>query len=292
MANILSLRRRINAAKNVSKTTRAMQMIAASKLKKAQNAVLATRPYVQKISEMTGDIMSSTTDPMQHPYLEQRVDTNKTLLIALSPDKGLCGGLITNLIREFARFQKNQPDTSYIVIGKKLEGQVARFNKEIVASFRFGTTLPTFDMVYPLTRIIDEYYGSKKVDTVSVLTTEFTSIFTQTPKIVQVLPIQPTQRVDESPEETTSGAYTYEPSREILLNSLLTHYLEMTLYQQLIESFLSEQAARMMAMQNATNNAKDIIEELQLEYNKTRQAKITGEILDITGGASIAKAAQ
>lgn len=281
MANIQSLTRRINAAKNVSKSTKAMQMIAASKLKRAQDAVIATRPYVQKISSITHHIMESTPDQHDHPYLEHRTTTGKTLLLVLSPDKGLCGSLLTNLIREFIKYQDNQPDTNYIVIGKKLEGQVVHFNQEIVASFAFGTTLPTFDKVYPLITLIDEYYNNRKVDTVKVLTTEFTSIFTQTPKVINLLPIP----LPEQEEMKNVPFYHYEPDKKVLLDSLLKHYLEMNVYQQLIESFVSEQASRMMAMQNATTNANDIIEDLQLEYNKTRQAKITSEILDITSAS-------
>lgn len=285
MSNILALKRRINAAKNVSKTTKAMQMIAASKLKRAQEAVIATRPYVQKIESITSNIMSSIKK-YSHPYLQTGSSTQKTLLLVLSPDKGLCGSLVTNLIREFIRYQETAPDTSYVVIGKKLEGQVIHFNKEIVASFAFGTTLPTFDIVYPLIQIIDDYYKTKKVDSVKVLTTEFSSFFTQTPRVINLLPIQP-KKTQENDQTNLEKFYKFEPDAKTLLDSLLNHYLEMSLYQQLIESFVSEQAARMMAMQNATNNAKDIMEDLQLEYNKTRQAKITSEILDITAGATI-----
>ncbi len=162
MANILSLKRRIGAAKNVSKTTKAMQMIAASKLKRAQDAVLATRPYVHKISEMTTDVMGNIDKNFQHPYLQNKNAAGKTLLVVLSPDKGLCGGLITNLVREFALYHQEDANTSYVVMGKKLEGKVVQLNKEIIASFAFGTTLPSFDMVYPLMKIIDEYYIGKK----------------------------------------------------------------------------------------------------------------------------------
>lgn len=292
MASILSLKRRINAARNVSKTTKAMQLIAASKLKRAQDAVMSTRPYVRKISEMTADIRKSIHGKYKHPYLEEPVNTDKTLLIALSPDKGFSGSLVTNLIREFVQYQEQNKDTAYVVIGKKLEGRIVHLNKEIVASFAFGTSLPKFDMVYPIIKIIDEYYGQNKVNSVKVLTTEYNSIFTQKPKVVTVLPIQneipdSVPAKSEPPSGNIEPYYIYEPNKEELLNTLLKHYLEMSIYQQLIESFVSEQAARMMAMQNATDNANDIIEDLQLEYNKTRQAKITSEILDITAGANL-----
>lgn len=280
MANILTLKRRITAAKNVSKTTKAMQMIAASKLKRAQDAVTASRPYVSKISSILTNLLSDSEKNYSHPYLHNSAKTDKTLLLAFSPDKGLCGSLVTSLVREFIKFQDKTPETSYVVVGKKLEGQIIHFSKEIVASFPFGTTLPTFDRIYPLVNIIKDYYGNGKVSSVKILTAEYTSLFTQTPKVVSLLPLlpEPTET-----EEKSDDFYLFEPNKKVLMDSLLEHYLEMTIFQQLIESYLSEQAARMMSMQNATNNAEDIIDDLQLEYNRTRQAKITSEILDITG---------
>lgn len=279
MANILTLKRRINAAKNVSKTTRAMQMIAASKLKKAQDAVSSSRPYVSKISSVMTKLLTESEKNYSHNYLNNNSDTDKTLLLVLSPDKGLCGSLITNLIKEFIKFQDEKPESAYLVVGKKLEGQIVHFSQEIVASFPFGTTLPKFDRIFPLLKLIDDYYMSGKVSTVKILTAEYTSIFTQTPKVITLLPIAP----DVSESEENHDFYLFEPGKKQLLDSLIKHYLEMSLYQQLLESYVSEQAARMMSMQNATTNANDIIDDLQLEYNKTRQAKITSEILDISG---------
>lgn len=278
MASILSLKRRINAAKNVSKTTKAMQMIAASKMKRAQEATLSSRPYVQKLMGLSGKLTHIGEEAVKHPYLQQRLETGKTLVIVLSPDKGLCGGLITNLLREFMKFS-GSTEGPYVTVGKKLEGYVARRNKEVIASFVFGGTTPTLDMVYPIVRIIDEYYLSGKVDSVKIIGAHFTSIFNQTPKVTTILPI-----TVEEPEKTKLP-YLIEPNIDNLLSPLLKHYLEMSVYQLLLESFVSEQASRMLAMQNATDNANGIIEDLKLEYNKTRQAKITSEILDITSAS-------
>lgn len=281
MATLLSLKRRIRAASNISKTTRAFQMIATSRLKKAQEATLASRPYVSKLTELAQELSAKKDESASHPYITSPSENNKTLVIALSPDKGLCGGLITNLLREFYTYTKTDKDASYIVVGKKIEGQITKLPNEIVASFAFGTTLPTFDMVYPVSRLINEYYLSGKVSSVKVLYTDFASFFSQTPRITTLLPISLPQ---EEGSTTPSGSQIYEPSISVMLPSLLKQYMEMNLFQFMLESYLSEQAARMIAMQNATNNAKDIIEALQLEYNKTRQAKITSELLDITGG--------
>ena len=280
MANILSLKRRINAAKNVSKTTKAMQMIAASKLKKAQNKAVSSKPYTQKLSLLTQDVINHVEDKTIHPYLNQN-DNTKTLLIALSPDKGLCGGLISNLVKEFLTFSHLEKNSSYVIVGKKIEGQITRMENEVIASFAFGTITPAFDMVYPIIRIIDEYFVSGKVGSVKILSARFTNLFTQTPQITSLLPLQLAKTEEDVIPDVD---YLFEPKAQELLPSLLKHYIEMTLYQLLLESFVSEQAARMIAMQNATDNANDIIEDLRLEYNKTRQAKITSEILDITSG--------
>ena len=282
MATLLSLKRRIKAAQNVSKTTKAMQMIAASKLKKAQNATLASRPYVEKLSELVKDTSARIEEKNVTPYMNTEVVSGKTLIIALSPDKGLCGGLVTNIVKEFLNLSDTyKSQAEYIVMGKKLEGQITKLPNEVLASFNFGSTLPAFEMIFPLISIIDEYYLGKKVDSVKVLYTDFASIFSQKPKVMDLLPIVFDK---ETKEVSSDGVSLFEPDAQTLLPELLKHYLEMTLYQCLLESFVSEQASRMIAMQNATNNAKDIISDLRLEYNKTRQAKITSELLDITGG--------
>ncbi len=284
MASLLTLRRRIKATQNVAKATRAMQMIAASNLRKAQTAALSSRPYVAKLSVLTRDVAKKAGEN-SHPYITPIGTSTKTLVIALSPDKGLCGGLISNLLREFFSYAKEDPDASYIVMGKKLENQVIRLKNDVLATFVFGTTLPKFDAVFPLAKLVKDQYLTGNVTKVKVLYTDFNSIFSQTPKMVDLLPISLEEATEEKDKEASTNDFQlYEPSVKELLPSLLEHYLEMSIYQYLLESFLSEQAARMFAMQNATNNAKEIIEDFKLEYNKTRQAKITSELLDISGG--------
>lgn len=287
MATLISLKRSIKAAQNVSKTTRAMQMIAASRLKRAQEATLSSRPYVQKLTELTQKLSTKVNDKDKHPYMTLSTTDNKTLLIALSPDKGLTGGLVTNLLREFMQYMTKNDNSSYILIGKKFESQVVKMKNEVIATFHFGTTLPTLDIVYPLITLINDYYLSGKVTSVKVLYTNFNNFFSQTPTVTQLLPIALPEASETKTQEDTM---LYEPSISEMMPQLLKHYLEMSLYQFILESFLSEQAARMIAMQNATNNAKDIIQAYKLEYNKTRQAKITNELLDIIGGKGVAHA--
>lgn len=285
MASTMLLQRRIRTAQNVSKTTKAMQMIAASKLKKAQDAALSSRPYVEKLSAVTKNLTTRINTATIHDgYMSDSVKNGKTLLIVISPDKGLCGGLITNLLREVLR--RNSKEDTYLTVGKKVEGSVAHLGHDLIAAFPFGNTLPSFEMVYPIVKIIDEYFLGKKVEKVQILSTHFQNVFTQKPHITDLLPIKAHEETAAEAAKAVDQFQLFEPDVETILPDLLNRYIEMVVYQEIIESYLSEQAARMLSMQNATNNAKDIIEDLKLEYNKSRQAKITSELLDITGAAA------
>lgn len=285
MANTLALRRKIKTAQNVSKTTRAMQMIAASKLKRAQDATMASRPYVEKLIEVMQRLSTVDKHTFTHPYLAtSALQNKKTLLIIISPDKGLCGGLITNLLREYTNL--NTDSYVFLTIGKKGEYSIARLGKDLIASFPIGITLPSLHIVYPLAKLIDEYFLTGKVQKVEVLSTHFISLFSQKPLVNQLLPlVRPAQATAREKIETIKETL-FEPDAATILPPLLQHYLEMTLYQYIMESYVSEQGARMIAMQNATDNAKDIIEALRLEYNKARQTRITNEILDISSAAN------
>lgn len=284
MASMLLLKRKIKTAQNVSKTTRAMQMIAASKLKRAQDAALSSRAYVEKLSRMTKNLSRKIDASFSHPYLTvPSTKNNKSLLIALSPDKGLCGGLIANVLREFAAVLKNT--TLLVTVGKKIQRRASVGN--LVASFPFGNTLPSFEVVYPIVNLINEHIASGNVGKVEVLYTHFGSLFMQNSTVATLLPIAVANNNDL---EKQSPFTLFEPSIHDILPTLLARYVEMSLYQYFLESYLSEQAARLLAMQNASNNATEIIETLTLEYNKARQERITSEILDITSGSIFAYA--
>lgn len=282
MASTLQLVRRIKTAQNVSKTTKAMQMIAASKLKKAQDAALSSRPYVKKLISVTEDLTKRFEKADMPAFMKTSNKTGKTLYVVISPDKGLCGGLVTNLVRDILKIAK--PSDEFITIGKKIEGPVAHLTKNVLASFPFGNTLPKFDVVYPIVNLVTEQFTSGKIDQVTIVSTHFVNVFTQKAEKTVLLPIAADRTNDEA-KITNDGFVLFEPNVESLLPDLLKRYIEMTVYQEILESYLSEQSARMLSMQNATNNAKEIIEDLRLEYNKTRQAKITSELLDITGSA-------
>lgn len=278
MATLLTLRRRMKTTTNVSKTTKAMQMIAASKLKKAQDSAESSKPYVQKLDTLSKALEQRVDRDHMHQYMLPQEEIKAKLLIVISPDKGLCGGLVTNLIKEVLHFS-NTGKTYYITIGKKAERSVASLNKDIVASFPFGTTLPPFEAVFPIAKLINEYFLGKKVAEVTILSTKFNSVISQSPVFNTLLPVKLQEMVN-----TDKSATLFEPSVDALLPDLLQHYLEMVIYQSLLEAYASEQGSRMIAMKNATDNAMDIVSELRLEYNKTRQEKITNELLDIGGG--------
>jgi F-type H+-transporting ATPase subunit gamma len=278
MANLLSLKRRIKTAQNVSKTTKAMQMIAASKLKKAQESALSARPYVEKLTSISQNISSKVDPDNLNDYMKFLTNTNNKLVLVVTPDKGLCGGLVTNLGRELYNFSKENKNLRFIAIGKKGNNIIRQVGGEIIASFEITTTLPSYDLVYPVMKIIDDEFLTKKVSEVYILHSNFNSVFSQNPIVKKLLPAQ------FDSEKETGSETIFEPSAQELLPGLIRHYLELSVYQSFLENYLSEQAARMLAMQNATENAKDIIEDLRLLYNKTRQEKITNEILDISGG--------
>ncbi len=278
MANLLAIKRRIRTAQNVSKTTRAMQMIAASKLKKAQDAALSARPYVEKLTSLSTQISSGVDNENLIDYMLPLTNMNEKLVVVVAPDKGLCGGLVTNLGRELLSFTKENKNAKLITVGKKSLGLARITGNEAIASFDIGTTLPSYDLVYPIMGLIDEHFLGKKSSEVYLVYSNFNNLFSQTPIIKKILPVS-------FEEDSKTPNILFEPGAWELLPGLIRHFLEMSVYQSLLENYLSEQAARMLAMQNATNNAKDIIEELKLTYNKTRQEKITNEILDISGGS-------
>src|SRR3990167_8831959 len=178
MATLIVLKRRIKTAKNVSKTTKAMQLISASKLKKAQEAAVLSKPYVGKLDELSKRLSQKVDRENMSEYMKKPESTNSKLILVISPDKGLCGGLVTNLVREVINME-NKNKNVYISVGKKAETYLSSFGKEIIASFPFGTTLPAFDTIYPIAKIVNDYFLQKKVNEVIIVTTKFVSVFSQ-----------------------------------------------------------------------------------------------------------------
>lgn len=277
--NLQLLKRRIKTASNIAQIAKAMEMISASKIKKAQNAVLNNKPYTEKIIALTNNILRHTNlTKFKHPYIENASkeenlgQNNKRILIIITPDKGLCGSLNTNLYKKI--LEEDNGNTKIVALGKKATRFSQRLESEIIADYPAGSSLPDYSIVYNLIEVINEEFLSGKAAKVDILYTGFTSIFSQEPTVKTLLPIKIAHDETELP-------YILEPNEEEILSDLLPYYLEVYLYNSLLEAYTSEQAARMVAMQNAKNNALDIAEYLTLSYNKSRQERITNEILSL-----------
>ncbi|MEE8420188.1 MAG: ATP synthase F1 subunit gamma [Dehalococcoidales bacterium] len=282
MADIRAVRRRIKGVQNTAKITKAMEMVAASKMKRAQERGLAGRPYAEKIQQVIADLaaLSGETGAL-HPLLQRRSAT-RTVLVYITPDRGLCGGLNANINRMAAGFILEQKvPVTLIAVGRKGLDFMRRHRRDILAEFTQLGDRPGFLETLAISRIIIDEYTSGKVDQVHLVYNRFISTMVQQPVIRQLLPVEPSgtpgaQNVD----------YIYEPDSDAVLNELLPRFVEMEVYHSILESIASEQSARMVAMRNATENAKELVSELTLLYNKARQESITTELLDIAGGAA------
>lgn len=291
MANLRDIRRRITSVKKTAQVTRAMQLVAAAKMKKAQDQALAGRGYADRLNQVLTNLKENV-DENSHPLLEKR-EGNKTLTLVISPDKGLCGGLNTNLLKEVAA-QHNE-ETSYVTSGKKGKVYLIKCENEVLATFDINDPIP-FAQARPVSKYLTEKFLSEEFDVIKVVFTNFVNTLTQTPHTSQLLPIDSSKLAekrdyegvgkdeitDTDYESALSNEYKFEPSPEAVLDSLLPLYINFQIYQMLVESRASEHSARMVAMKGATDNAKNMIDDLTLEYNKLRQAAITAELLEIT----------
>ena len=282
MANIRLIRRRIRGVQSTAKITRAMEMIATSKMRRAQEAGVAGRPYDQKIRQVIADLAAlRKSGALPHPLLQKR-EVKKIAVVYISPDRGLCGGLNANLNRKTAGFILEQKIPVTIVgVGRKGTDFMRRYGREIRAEFTQLGDRPSLLDTLAISRLVIDDYNSGYVDKVCVGYTKFITTMTQTPLIEQLLPIEPPVS-----NQNHSGGFEYEPEAEDVLGSLLPRFVEMEVYHAILESIASEQSARMVAMRSATDNASELIQDLTLMYNKARQEAITTELLDISGGAA------
>jgi F-type H+-transporting ATPase subunit gamma len=289
MPSTRDIRRRIKSVKNTAQITKAMQMVAASKMRKAQMAALAGRPYANLMNEVLSALVTGSRD-FTHPLLEKR-EVRKRCVIVISTDKGLCGGLNSSLMREAAKFA---PDTAFITAGRKASQFIARTKRTLVAEFTYKD-VPTFAEARAISKFARDLYLKGEADQVDILFTKFVSTLVQKPETRQLLPISEIKQVKagigaesvqpESAPQNTAGEFVFEPDQEQVLGALLPHSLNFEVYQILLECKASEHSARMVAMKNATDNAKQFIKDLTLEYNKLRQANITKELLEISSAA-------
>jgi F-type H+-transporting ATPase subunit gamma len=280
--NLQLLKKRIRTALNISQIAKAMEMIASSKIKRAQTAVERNRPYADKITNTVERILANIdVRGFEHPYLQKR-GAGAKLVVAISPDKGLCGGLNANLLRKLQEFET--ANTRVVARGKKAERFAVRYGYELMASFPGGSSFPKYDTIFPVLDIITREFLENRATEVYLLFTEFRSLFAQVPAVVQLLPVEPLKGTGSTYERLEEVPYIFEPDAGMILRELLPYYVEVRLYNAVIQAFTAEQAARMVAMQNAKENAHDIGEFLTRTYNRSRQEKITSEILDLANG--------
>ncbi len=283
MANTQDIRRRIKSIRNTAQITKAMQMVAASKMRKAQVHALAGRPYAGLMNKVLVSLQART-DAKLHPLLQVR-PVQKELVIVISTDKGLAGALNTNLLREAANFDPAK--TVYIVAGRKARQFLARTRRQILADFELKDA-PSFLETKPIAQFATEKFLSGEVDKVSALYTHFINTINQKPVVRTLLPITNFE-VPQHNEQTQAAngtdpliGYLFEPGPEAVLDVMLPYYLHYQVFQMILDARASEHSARMVAMKNATDNAKQFIKDLTLEYNKMRQASITTELLEIS----------
>jgi F-type H+-transporting ATPase subunit gamma len=272
--NLQLLKGRIHTANNIAQIAKTLEMISAIKIRRAQSAMDKAQPYAGEVDSLVRGILGSREPdrPILHPYVSPAAGGAR-LIIAIGPDKGLCGPLPSNIARELREL--DDPDVLLVTVGRRIERAAAGLKKSrLVAAFPMGSGIPEYTLVGDLVRLTDEYVMGAKASTLSVLFTRYVSYFSQIPVEVSILPVG-------APYKPRPQAPIVEPDAVAVLAALLPHYLEITLYSLLVEAHAAEQAARLVAMQNAKNNAMDTADSLVLQYNKSRQERITSEILDL-----------
>jgi F-type H+-transporting ATPase subunit gamma len=281
------LRRRIRSISSTAQITKAMQMVAASKMRRAQLAALAGRPFVQVLYRIQREATTRMGD-FTHPLLESR-EVHKRAVILVGADKGLCGALNSNVFRLAAEFDPQS--TLYITAGRRAAQFIARTGRQLVAEFAYADT-PRISEARAIAALARDLFLKREVDQVQVVATQFINTLTQHPLCLEFLPVGEVRAIkipgvrseDELAADRTESLF--EPSPEFLVSYLLSHYLDVFIYQVLLNAKASEQSARMVSMKNATDSAENLIKDLTLEYNKLRQGNITKELLEIAGGQS------
>ena len=301
MANLRDIRRRIKSVKNTAQITKAMQMVASTKMRRAQQAAIALRPYAAKLDEMAAHLYASIgPNQVSHPLLQNRNKTGKTAVVVLTSEKGLCGPLNTNLLREV---MKNDDDSKvYISVGRKGRQTLVRLKKNLLADFELKDS-PTFFETKVISRFLLQKFEEEQFDAVEIYYNRFVNTLSQVPTRFPIVPIgaetlsvakakaeaHRAEEIAKTHDSKTGPApsYNFEPEPPEILNKLLPYYVHLMLYEKVLESRASEHSARMVAMKSATDNAKQLVKDLTLEYNKARQAAITNEILEISSAAAM-----
>ncbi|MDU3155209.1 MAG: F0F1 ATP synthase subunit gamma [Hafnia alvei] len=285
MAGAKEIRSKIASVQNTQKITKAMEMVAASKMRKTQNRMAASRPYAETMRKVIGHLALGNLE-YKHPYLEER-DVKRVGYLVVSTDRGLCGGLNINLFKKLLTDMKSWNEKSVEVdlalIGSKAASFFGSVGGNIVAQVTGMGDHPSLSELIGPVKVMLQAYDEGRLDKLYVVSNKFINTMSQEPQILQLLPLPPS---DDSELKKKSWDYLYEPDPKALLDTLLRRYVESQVYQGVVENLASEQAARMVAMKAATDNGGSLIKELQLVYNKARQASITQELTEIVGGAS------
>ncbi len=290
MASAREMRLRIKSVKNISQVTRALETVSASKVRKAINAVTATRSYATKAWQVLRHVAEQPGRDSLHPLLAQRKSVNNTLVVVITGDRGLAGAYNSNVIRFTAqRFDPNTAPNKYIAVGRKGRDLLMRRGKKVIADFSNLPAAPSFADVSAIGRLAVEEFKTGSVDEVYLVYTDFVNMGRQIATVKKLLPLElEGEGLVEDFNHKSSGpaaAYEYEPDMREILDEIIPRFTALQVYQAVLESQASEHAARMIAMRNATDNAKELVGALQLAYNKVRQQGITNDILDIVGGA-------
>lgn len=300
MAGIKEIRNKIKSVQNTRKITKAMEMVAASKMRKAQERMRAGRPYATKVRDIAANLMHAHPD-YKHPYMVER-DIRAAGVVVVSTDKGLCGGLNTNIMRlvlaRLKDFQEKNIDIQFTALGSKGASTLSRIDAQIVSQEVQLGDRPNLDRLIGAVKVQLDDFVDGKIDAVYLASNRFVNTMRQEPVFVRLLPLpsgltDPFQTEEEAAQNAGAASasqygwdYIYEPDAKAVIDDLLLRYVEGLVYQAVAENMASEQSARMVAMKAASDNAKKVIEDLQLVYNKTRQAAITKEISEIVGGAA------
>ncbi len=282
MPSVRQIRRRIRSVENTAKITKAMSMIAASKMRRAQESALSGRPYSERIQSLLSHLAAQPHDEERLPPLLRRRQVNNVQVVVITPDRGLTGGLNSNINRAAAQFIVGQSaNVSVICVGRKGRDFMVRSGQDVRAVFTDMPDRPQLTDVTPITRLVIDAYTREEADAVHLVYADFVNTTTQRPVVQPLLPVEP---ADLRPQDAVG--YIFEPFDLTVLSALLPRFVEMQTYHAVLEGIASEQSARMVAMRSATDNALSMAEDLTLVMNKVRQETITRELLDIVGGAA------
>ena len=286
MAGMKEIRTKIKSVQNTRKITKAMEMVAASKMRKAQERMRAARPYAEKVRAIAANLAKANPEYVP-AYLAKRATVSNAAVVLVTTDKGLCGGLNTNALRVatnlFKQLEQQGTKVSVTAIGNKGFGFCNRIGVKVASSVTQLGDVPHLDKLIGAVKVQLDAFVKGEIDALYVVFSRFINTMKQEPQTLQLLPL-PAEKLES--EGAHSWDYVYEPSAPVVIDELLTRYVEALVYQAVAENMASEQSARMVAMKSASDNAKNVIGELQLVYNKTRQAAITKELSEIVGGAA------